>query len=344
MELNYRPVRVLMDSKLLRRLDDVLASGVGGFESRDELVGEAVNSYLLELQEVVLKRQQPASSYGVGEGVGLHGVRDSLPAGGGPHAASLSAIPFPGRGFVGAGAPVNVEPGPMLGLHSRDWPSFWALGRLGVKAAEGPVSFRAFLEEVTDEAWSLVEELRAQLGDNAKAATQMLPTNVLKKQSADAGFQNFAVATVSNKRGSDGLHRAAGPLATWGAVAFSDIGAGTGIAVSAQGWDLLEVVHGLSPEAPHSQSVARQFFHYLQAHAPLDWWGFKTILREVADSPARNALLARMESARDWRSSVAGSVTQGYIARSREWGLVEPKLMSGCYRLTDFGKEVLENV
>ena len=38
------------------------------------------------------------------------------------------------------------------------------------------------------------------------------------------------------------------------------------------------------------------------------------------------------------------SVVQGYVARAREWGLLEPRLHGGRYRLTEFGSERLDKV
>lgn len=342
MDRQYRPVRFLINAHLLRQMDEVLSSGLGGFASRDELVEEALNSYLVELQDM--------RSEGPGPAVQLRphdrtGPLDTVSAAAREHTGTgLSFIRASVPGFGDLGEAVHINQEPMLGLHNRDWPSIWALSRLGLKALREPVGFRAFLEEVTEEAWALAEELGLRLGGKAKAATQMLPTNRLKKQSADAGFQNFAVASISNKPGSGGLHRAAGPLPVWGAVAFWNVGADTRISVSPHGWELLGIVDGLSPEPPHPQKVAEKFFGYLRHRSPSDWWGFETVLREVAHAPSRDALLARMEGARDWSPSIAASALQGYIARCREWGLVEPKLISGCYRLTDFGKETLKHV
>ena len=42
---------------------------------------------------------------------------------------------------------------------------------------------------------------------------------------------------------------------------------------------------------------------------------------------------------RDWSESVASSASQGYVARAREWGLVETKLVEGRYALTPLRRE-----
>ncbi|GAB2753769.1 ribbon-helix-helix domain-containing protein [Sinomonas soli] len=336
-----RPVRLLLNAHLIRRVDDVIASGAGGFSTREELIEEALNSYLLELQEV--ERLSAEAS------VQMPPTVD--PQKGPPHHRGqtlttkvVARISSPPPAFAAEGDEILVEDVPLLGLHNRDWPSLWALSRLAHAAAAGPVSFPGYLEAVTAEAWQLAASLHEQLGADAKAATKMLPTNVLKKQAADTGFQNFAVGALSNKPLRQGLRKATGPLPAWRAIAFFISDGNVRAALTAQGWRLLQIVEGLDPRQPHDPQVAGEFFEYLRTNAPADWWGFKTVLREVSIAPTRDSLLASMESAREWSPSIASSATQGYIARCREWGLVEPKLVSGTYLLTEFGKETLHSV
>ncbi|MEV7132664.1 hypothetical protein AB0N24_07215 [Arthrobacter sp. NPDC093128] len=323
-------------------MDSVIASGIGDFQSRDELAEEALASYILELKDlesIALPARTPEP------GPKISSFREEARRGSSRGLApALSSIETPTEGYVGHSEPVHLDDSPLLGLHNRDWPSFWALGRLALRAHEGSVDFRTFLQETTEDARRLAEELRLALGDASKAATQMLPTNSEKKQSSDAGFQNFAIGSVSNKPTPHGLHKVGGPLPLWKAVSFSKIGVNTHIAVTAAGWELLRIVQKLPPEPPHHPEVARSFLKYLQANAPVDWWGFSMTVQEVSKTPTRDALLARMESARDWSQSIAASATQGYIARCREWGLVERKLIDGTYKLTTFGEELLNNV
>lgn len=335
MEQSHRLIRLLLNAQLIRRVDEAVASGAGGFTSREELVEEALNSYLLELRDIDRLAFEP--TIGMPVATALRRMPDL--AGRVP-----TRISSPPPGFAANGDEIFMEEVPMLGLHNRDWPSLWALSRLAHSSAHGPVSFHAFLETVTAEAWQLASSLQEELGTDAKAATQMLPTNVLKKQSADAGFQNFAVGSLSNKPFHQGLHKAAGPLPAWRAIAFFRGEGEFQVSLTERGWELLEIVEGMGPEQPHEHQVAEAFFGYLRTHSPSDWWGFKIVLREVSKVPTRDALLSAMGAARDWSPSVASSAAQGYIARCREWGLVEPKLVGGTYQLTEFGKETLHNV
>lgn len=341
MEHSHRPIRLLLNTQLIRRVDEVLSSGVGGFASREELMEEALNSYLLELRDIGHFPPQPVRPV---QSADVQQHETNLGRVQGRDERVLGNISSPMQGFAATGDEVFIEEVPMLGLHNRDWPSFWALSRLAHASIRGPVPFLAFLEAVTEEAWELAASLREELGSNAKAATQMLPTNVFKKQAADAGFQNFAVGSLSNKPFQRGLHKAAGPLPTWGAIAFHRGDGENQVSLTRQGWELLRIVDGLGPEQPHNRQVAKDFLSYLQSNAPSDWWGFKIMLREVSSAPTRDALLASMRAARDWSASIASSATQGYIARCREWGLVEPKLIGGTYQLTKFGEETVHNV
>lgn len=328
---------------MIRDMDEVLRSGLGGFESRDEIVREALHAYIAELH-AIQGMDEPVTSLMPGPATGQAVLTDavsSIRTVGGPQ---LSIIHCPDSVFTAEGEPVYIENSPMLGLHNRDWPSFWALGHLAGMAAEEPVDFRGFLDDVTERAWRLAEGFRGTMGTDEKAALKMLPTNSLKKQSADTGFQSFAIGSISSKAAHQGLYKVSGPLPQWGAVAFSELGSKPKIALTPAGWSLLKIVRSLSPLPPNPRIVALEFFDYLKVHAPQDWWGFETTVREVSASPVRDALLAKMESARDWSTSIAASATQGYIARCREWGLVEPKLVAGNYQLTDFGKEILKNV
>ena len=57
------------------------------------------------------------------------------------------------------------------------------------------------------------------------------------------------------------------------------------------------------------------------------------------NEPSRLELVEVFQTARpDWTASVAATNTQGYVARAREWGLVESKQVAGTYRLTEFGE------
>ena len=69
---------------------------------------------------------------------------------------------------------------PLLGLHNRDWPSFWALSVLADETRDGPISLRTYLLEATSRAWKVAD----QLSEFGRRATALLPSNREKRQSA----------------------------------------------------------------------------------------------------------------------------------------------------------------
>jgi hypothetical protein len=87
--------------------------------------------------------------------------------------------------------------------------------------------------------------------------------------------------------------------------------------------------------------MAERFLRFLRERAPTDWWGFAVLLRAVAERPTRVELAESYVASRSWKPSVATSCSQGYLARGREWSLVEGGLIDGRYALTDFGESVL---
>jgi hypothetical protein len=83
--------------------------------------------------------------------------------------------------------------------------------------------------------------------------------------------------------------------------------------------------------------------NYLAEHASGDRRGFDCLIAAVGDGADRNAAIgAFSEAFPDWSPNRVEAVVQGYVARSREWGLLEMKLVSGKYQLTPTGRRLLE--
>ncbi|MEE3853538.1 hypothetical protein VZC37_24605 [Gordonia sp. LSe1-13] len=241
------------------------------------------------------------------------------------------------------GGAANTDDVPLLGLHSRDYPSLWALQRLARYTADGPIPFEKFREEVSRAAWYFGGELKSleRHYGRLRKLTVLFPTNVSKQPSAARGFQAFAIGTVNRSKMS-GLVVGSGPLFAWGAIQVEDppdMPAG----LTESGWHLISGLDGLSLDLPHPLELTWFFMAHLAEHAPADRWGFDYLLRGVAERPTRNELVERFQTAGPkWSGAEASSVAQGYIARSREWGLVEPRLVDGRYWLTAGGRELLE--
>ena len=93
----------------------------------------------------------------------------------------------------------------------------------------------------------------------------------------------------------------------------------------------------------HPEDKARFFFSHIAEFGPSDWLFFQKLLRELFSSPTRNELVEIIKDSRDSSDSVAASLVQGYVARGREWGLVEQKQQANRYLLTPFGKDLISD-
>ncbi len=368
-----RVVRIVLPVELIRRLDEALLRRVGGFESRTEFVRESIENMLLELEyePAQPEPESPRTSglpgpYGTesepgplgredgrlsdGNGAPRHMMRiETEPAvqldstSGDPPDLSATVLTVSARGAVIRDGIAEVDDEPLFGLHNRDYPSIWAAHRLAAFTREGPVSLSHYLHEVVDEAWAYARFLqRIELRTKGKL-TVMFPRNAQKPQSAEEGFKTFAIGATS-ARDADGRVSASGPLFGWKVCQLQRRDREMYIGLTEPGYELLEVLNGISLEMPHPPKIAERFFAHLKRFAPADWWGFETVLVAAREEPNRHNLQEAFRAVRPgWSDAVVGTNTQGYVGRAREWGLLEPKLARGRYLLTDFGGTVLEN-
>jgi hypothetical protein len=323
-----RPVKILLPVDLAERVDEAVTSELGGFRDRHSLAAAAIDAYLLDLL-YVNESERPIPA--------LKGLSDSRIARPAADLAVVTALP---RGTSVVDTVSVLVDEPLLGLHNRDWPSLWALSVLGELAADAVTPWHKFLPEVTTRAWKVAEEIEETSPAGGRKLTALLPTNKAKAHSAESAFQSFAVASVGRRPSPDGRFAVSGPLPLWRAIAFVTEAGELCAGVTDRGWDLLEQMAGLTPAAPHRPDMAETFFSFLRAHSPTDWWGFETMLSIAAGSPTRDRYVGTFRAARGWSDAVAASAAQGYLARGREWGLVETKIVDGRYVLTDFGKEL----
>ena len=232
--------------------------------------------------------------------------------------------------------------GPLFGLHNRDFPSLWALGKLAELTTEGPIPYSEFMTEVAGSAWRYGQMLGALEQRGHKGLTGLFPTNPDKREASEARFLNFGVGEAKL---TEGGWTTRGPLFQWG-VAGIVVSEGVGsIGVTSLGAQLIGEVVGLTPDTPHPRQIAVGFAEFLRASAPDDWWGFQRLLTAVgAGASTRNEVARHFHGSRfgdNWTKNEVSTNAAGYVARAREWGFLEQKQQDGRYVLTDFGSEQL---
>lgn len=342
---DQRVMRIPLPVALIRAMDAVIIKGLGGYTTRAEFIVDAIQERVLEL--TLPEEESAAPPPGAARPLPALPAGATTPGAAGELVlahASMTALPPPTPAPTVATSDEYARPERSLlfGLHNRDFPSLWALSRLAEITAAGPVPIEDYFTEVCDEAWKfgvLLLGIEKQAGGKR---TALFPTNREKKKAAETGFRTFAIGGYH--RGPNRVLITTGPLFEWQVVALiPGAGAEPLVGMTPAGQSLLERVVGMTVEEPHPVRAASVFLGHLARHAPADWSGFVEILAAVGSSGAtRDEVLARVGKA--WPNSTDSEVSTnaaGYIARAREWGLLEPKQIKGCYHLTAFGLEQL---
>lgn len=350
-----RLVKVPLPLDLIRRIDGALAQEKGGYTTRQEFFREAAEGLLLELSYAPAPEEPaaPAHQKDVSdEPSATPPSSESAPRGTIPvHASTAPTVAVPleleatvlrlsGPQNAFTGGEVELDGGTLFGMHNRDYPSIWAAYRLADQLCSGVVSYSAFVDSVTTEAWEYAEALKQIENLSGLKLTALFPTNREKPQSAAEGFRVFAIGSLLNGQGE--RIRGEGPLFAWRVCQAKRTQSAMLLGITAEGWELLRRLEGISLKLPHSSNLAEAFLSHLRRHAPGDWWGFATVLRAAREKPARVDLVQAFIDGADWSESVAATTAQGYVARAREWGLLEPRMVGGAYELTEFGADYEE--
>lgn len=336
-----RVVRIPMALGLIRNLDRALVAGAGGYTTRAEFITDAVRDRLLELE---FEPAPPEPS----ESPGAAALRDRRPALNVVQRADEpnnelpdrklddTALTAPAPGFSLVGSAI-VQDAPLFGLHNRDFASLWALHELAAITAEKAEPLASALDRVTDRAWEFSARLRPfDVGAELKL-TSLFPTNRTKAQSASGQFRAFAIGTV---RQTEGQLYADGPLFVWRAVQAQETDGVVEIGLTDPGWELLSSIDGISLRLPHGFDLMKRFLDYLAIHAPADLEGFIVGLCGAGERMQRGQLIETYRAAYPtWTDTQASTNAAGYVARGREWGLIEPKLVDRRYQLTADGEK-----
>lgn len=349
--IEERIVKIPLPIPLIREIDEALVSRLGGYSTRTEFFRDAAEGLLLELKyepapAEPTTRSEPersptrSSETLVGESTSANRERnrsseDALTS------LDATVLHLDIECEALAEGEADVDDAPLFGMHNRDYPSLWVAFRLAERSGKGPVPYDSFARETIEEAWCYAENLRNLEESQGTKLTALFPTNRAKPQSSADAFKAFAIGSLID--GGHGRLRAEGPLFSWRVCqVVRPHGSDALIGLTSDGLKLLRDLDGLSLRLPHASSLARAFLDHLQHHSPGDWWGFRTLVQAVANDPTRPELVETFQQKRpDWSSNVAATNAQGYLARAREWGLVQPKQHSGRYALTKFGSEYL---
>ena len=349
-----RVVKILLPVSLIRQLDEAIVAGLGGYSTRAEFIRDAAEGLLLELKYEQAP-DEPAPPSALRSSASdtarvpvtqeaatepplspLAGESDRVDSSVSMNDLTVTQLHAPDQASLVEGGDAEIDNEPLFGMHNRDYPSLWVAYQLAERTRSTLVPYQTFIAEVTDEAWRYADDLKQLEPLAGQKLTALFPTNRAKPQSAADGFRAFAIGYVLNGRREP--MRAEGPLFAWRACQVKRQDDSLLLGLTPAGWDLLHRLDGISLSLPHPPDLATAFLSHLRQNAPGDWWGFRTVLNAVAQEPNRAELVEAFREARpDWTESVAGTNAQGYVARAREWGLVEPKQTAGRYALTDFG-------
>jgi hypothetical protein len=332
--IRERIIRVPMDIDLIRRMDGLILRRQGGFDSRAEFIREAVEALLVELS------YEPAPDLIDGAHQSESVVGEIRIGSNGDGTLGFTALSVPKVVSIlehGIAQPVDEM---LWGLHNRDYPSLWAAATIGELTDANLMAIEDCVDLVAKRAWKFGRDVLDREPSGGMKLSALFPTNDAKPQSAESAFRAHAIGGWTGKTNDI---TAWGPLFTWQVCQIArDPQRRLVIGLSAQGAELLRQLSGISLELPHSQQHSRSFLSHLRRWAPADHRGFQTALQAAADRADRPALVAHFTTALPQASeTVAATYAAGYIARCREWGLVEPKQTDGRYQVTDFGRQLL---
>lgn len=344
-----RILRVPLPLDLIRRMDELISRGAGGFSGRAELIREAVEAMVMELAYAPAPDEPIA---GLPEAaLSRHEKRQArLPSSSGSGEVSLDAsaslewtmLRVSSRGLQIDGGVAEVKAEPLFGVHNRDYPSLWAAARLAALTGAQLIPAEDFFDLIVAEGWDFGARLSSLDGLFGFKTSALFPTNRAKPQSAASVFATFAVGTYAQQ---ESRVIASGPLFQWSVCQLQPVSGRLCIGMTGAGYNLLESMDGLTAAMPHGREHADPFFSHLRQHAPFDWLGFGVVLETLDSGVTRSDLISAFERWwPEWTASKASTNAAGYIARAREWGLVAPKQFEGRYMLTKYGEELRQRL
>lgn len=339
-----RILRVPLTVDLIQRMDNLLIQGVAGYETRADLVREAIEAMVMELSYEAAPPEPGASASRTKTSTKNGGISRAEPDANIPPSRTtidenFTRLQLPEDFVLIDEQTAQIVDHPLFGLHNRDYPSLWAATLLAQTTQTSLVSWERFLTCAVDAAWSMGQHLSALESTTDQKLSGIFPTNRIKPQSAEDGFKNSAIGYCKN--GGNELV-CSGPLFQWRICQVRRRHGEIEIGITALGRDLLRSLKGFSVHMPHNPDHAASFFNYLKLHAPADYECFESLLKSVGENARRFDVIELFRSRYPgWTEAQAATNVAGYVSRAREWGLLESKQRKGLYTLTVFGKEIL---
>ena len=266
-------------------------------------------------------------------------------------------------------APVDQ---PLFGLHNRDYPSLWGLALLAEATVDGPVVWSEFASglELTAREFArpfrILDEIDRPKSGLKYAASFPKPGRPKKVESGQwipgrhgaktVRLYPFVKNTFARTQGGKLVAErmeARGPLPRWGAIRFfpDPVEGDLLVEPTLAGMGLLAALEGTCLSLPHSSEKAITFLEYLSTHSPGDAEGFRRVLTAIEEFGSRGEVVeanldyfanAVQPKTHRKHETFASSMTQGYVARGREWGLIEADLTPEGYLLTETGRSAIE--
>ena len=335
-----RIMRIPIPVPLIRDMDALILEGPGGYSTRAEFIVDAIQERLLELSVGVVEDAGAPLEPAPATDAAPETADPTTPLRTPPTlAATVLEPPVAGAAIDPDSDLSRPEGQPLLGLHNRDYPSLWALTKLAKNTQNGAIPAETFFNETLRQAWRFGEVLVAVEKHAGLKCTALFPTNEAKRKAAANRFRSFAIGTFQP---SGDAWATSGPLFEWrlaGLIEGDE--SGPLIGMTGHGWQILQAVVGISVEEPHPACVTAKFLGHLAEHAPADERGFREIVAAIGpDGATRQGVhdhFARCWP--DWSATEVATNSSGYVARAREWGLVEPKQAKGQYHLTALGHD-----
>lgn len=318
-----RVLKTLMPVSLVREMDQLILALGGVYSGRDEFVVEALRDRIAEEKARLAGEESPTL-------VVL------------PTALEREAPPFASWSDTKVPTlPATTTDERLYGLHNRDYPTLWSVDRLARSVAEAgePIDWKEFVTRTVEEVWSLAANLARADTERRRGeikAALGFPANADKRTGAESRFVEHMMGVIRE--------RPRGPFFVYALVGVINGASGVRVAPTDAALELLIALGraGITPRPPHPDAAWSAFAKHLRTSARNDFATWMRVLRVAVERPTRDEV--QRAFAEEWPGSAAETNVYGYISRGREWGLMEPQLIEGRYKLTPRGAQQLAEV